>query len=289
MKEQTPNTCKKEIYKNNKGFYLTHICGSFKNNSLFDYLNADGSIVFMYFSKGIAEIKIEGKTFSLTEGDLIILKPNEIFQCELDSNCYQERIELHISPSVLDNFTFETSPYYANYFQLPSEYNFYLPAPVTHTKHILDDLCILMSYIKDQPDNQLLSLCKVMEFLVKITEILSENQSLGTLFKHENNTIKEVLQYINAHYRENISIPSIAEIFSIDPSYLSHLFKEEVGVSLWNYVIFRRINHFNELIKSKHSIENACFLSGFQNYSNFFRLYKKYMHMTPMKYKKLNQ
>jgi len=72
----------------------------------------------------------------------------------------------------------------------------------------------------------------------------------------------------------------------MNSSYLSHLFKDRVGMSLWNYVILRRLHRFNDLLQNGCSIEQACYEVGFQNYANFFRLYKKHMGLTPTQYKK---
>ena len=80
-------------------------------------------------------------------------------------------------------------------------------------------------------------------------------------------------------------LEEIAKQFYADKYYISHLFKEQVGVTLWNYVIFRRLTAFNDLIRANTPIEDACFRVGFQNYSNFFRLYKKHMQMTPREFK----
>ena len=103
---------------------------------------------------------------------------------------------------------------------------------------------------------------------------------------HDSSLIDEILVYINQHYKGDISITVIAEKFGIHKSYLSHLFTQNVGMSLWNYVILRRINAFNDLLRKGLSIEEAAYQVGFQNYSNFFRLYKKHTGMTPMQFKK---
>ena len=102
----------------------------------------------------------------------------------------------------------------------------------------------------------------------------------------DNPIVNRVLEYLNGHLYEDINLDQIAETFSVAPSYLSHLFKKQTGFSLWNYVIYRRIYQFNELVKNHCPLEEASRQVGFHNYSNFYRLYKKYMNMTPMQFKK---
>ncbi len=72
----------------------------------------------------------------------------------------------------------------------------------------------------------------------------------------------------------------------IDKSYMSHLFKEHVGIPIWSYVIFRRISFFNGLVRDGIAIDEASRTAGFNHYSNFFILYKKHMGITPMEYKR---
>ena len=102
----------------------------------------------------------------------------------------------------------------------------------------------------------------------------------------DNKIVNNVIAYINQNFQYEISLEEIAKEFYVDKFYISRLFKEYVGVTVWNYVIFRRISAFNDLIRVNTPIEEAYLRVGFLNYSNFFRLYKKHMNMTPSEYKK---
>ena len=82
----------------------------------------------------------------------------------------------------------------------------------------------------------------------------------------------------------DIDCEIIAKVFRQSKYHISRKFKEITGVSLWEYVIKRRLLHFNDLIRKNHTIENACFESGFNNYSNFFRLYKKHFGISPTEF-----
>ena len=95
-------------------------------------------------------------------------------------------------------------------------------------------------------------------------------------------------KYIKENLSEELSCKKVAEYVYLSESRFSHLFKKHVGVSLWNYVIYKRLNYFNDLICQDYSINEACLMSGFQNYSNFFRLYKKHMNITPSEFKQKN-
>ena len=134
------------------------------------------------------------------------------------------------------------------------------------------------------PCKNILAVCKTIELLSRLSELIlpvRENNNS----KKENPIINDVLLFLNNNFREDISVISVAKTFNLSESYLSHLFKEYVGISLWNYIVYKRLNYFNDLICNNYSINEAYLMSGFQNYSNFFRLYKKYMNMTPSEFK----
>jgi YesN/AraC family two-component response regulator len=143
----------------------------------------------------------------------------------------------------------------------------------------------IYTYAKAQkPSSNILAICKAVELAnlcatqFTSSDIKSENHSGNPL-------INKILVYLNEHFRENMTIEDISASFYVEKSYLSHLFKNHVGISLWNYVIYKRLNYFNDMICNGVSIEEACACAGFQNYSNFFRLYKKYTNTTPSEFK----
>ena len=122
--------------------------------------------------------------------------------------------------------------------------------------------------------------------MTDLIEYISENLSECGLEIKESHLINNLIAYINQNFNRDISLEEISKEFYIDKFYISRLFKEQVGVTIWNYVIFRRLTAFNDLICADTSIEDAYMRVGFQNYSNFFRLYKKHMNMTPSQFKK---
>jgi len=133
--------------------------------------------------------------------------------------------------------------------------------------------------------SEILNVCKIIELLSKINEILVSIPGIRPSISPDK-SVNEIMNYLNLNFLNHITVDSVAEHFFLSKYHLCRVFKENVGVTLWNYVTMRRLLHFNELLKQNHSIETACYKSGFSNYSNFFRLYKKYMDITPMEFKK---
>jgi YesN/AraC family two-component response regulator len=162
-----------------------------------------------------------------------------------------------------------------------------IPQELIEKENIDTGLLELLDLVKKSNEvDKLVSRCKTVEILSKIRNIILKSLAEEKTKAVDNKIVNNVIAYINQNFQYEISLEEIAKEFYVDKFYISRLFKEYVGVTVWNYVIFRRISAFNDLIRVNTPIEEAYLRVGFQNYSNFFRLYKKHMNMTPSEYKK---
>lgn len=273
-------------YEDNPGYRLLHTIGARAGESVLPYLHYSLNFMLLYFKHGTGTIKIEGRHYNIDEGDLIMLNTSELYQFTVDNKLFHERITLGVNEALLAAFPDACSSLFAPFYKREKGIGNRICAATVKEHGIdiyLDDI---LKYVKSSDSTAApLTFCKIIELLAKLNEIFTPADLANNSHMLLNPLIKDVLSYLNIHFKENISISDIAEEFSIDKSYLSHLFKEHVGMSLWTYVIFRRIQLFNSLISKNSSIEDTCYQVGFQNYSNFFRLYKKYMNMTPAQFK----
>jgi len=240
-----------------------------------------------YMIKGGGNIKIEGKNYRFGDGDIIFLNPQEMFCCRIDSNIYHERIVLHLNEDILEGFPKECGKLLSPFTNHKKGENNCINAK-TVSKYRLDliirDIFILSK--RAGSHNEVLTLCKTAELLGCLCEIFESKNDTDLIKSTDHPTVNRILEYLNGNYTKQLTVDIIAREFNLDKSYMSHLFKEHVGISLWNYVIFRRISYFNSLIKNGLTIDEASHRAGFNNYSNFFRLYKKHTGITPMEYKK---
>lgn len=279
------NNYKKILYDHRQGFSLHHTVGPEAGASTLDYLHCNIRNMLIWFIRGTGSIKVEGRHYSIQEGDIVLLSPHELYYCTVNSEAYHERIVLYIDESILDCFPYEVSEVFDAFTKRKKGNGNLIPAEIVKNTAIDSTLSSLLKLFQSPtPTSKLLSLCKVVELLIQLKEVAapSEQEQLP----HDSSLIDEILVYINQRYKEDINVSEIAETFGIHKSYLSHLFTQNVGMSLWNYVILRRLHAFNDMIRKGLSIEEAAYQVGFQNYSNFFRLYKKHTGMTPMQFKK---
>lgn len=273
-------------YAQNCGFELFHTFGTSAENSTLNYPHNTNEFMIFYFIKGSGNIKVEGNQYDFSDGDIIILNPSEMFCCSVDKNKLHERITFHINETIIKGFPFDCSSLFIPFYDREKGFGNLISAETVKKHKINTRITEIFELVKSPtPINKLLSLCKVIEVLSELSKIINEAEKENVQIC-TNPLVTDVLRYLNKNFNKNISIESVAKQFYLSKSYLSHLFKEHMGISLWNYVILRRINLFNDLIKKSNSVEETSYKVGFQNYSNFFRLYKKHMNMTPAEFKK---
>ena len=279
---------KKTLYLHPSGFRLSHTAGSAAGDSTLGYLHYTTQSMLIYFIRGTGSIKVEGRHYRLEQGDLILLNPTELYHCAVDDAEYHERIVIYFDPSVLSSFPGDTSTILSPLFSRPKGTSNHIPRSAVESTGMADCLTALLRLVPESsPASTVLSQCRLAELLILTAQLLQPGASaLPLSTAQENPLVSRVITYLNAHFHEELSLASVASEFHMTPSYLSHLFKEHTGMSLWNYVVLRRLRAFNDLLRMEYSVEQACYQVGFRNYSNFFRLYTKHTGLTPSQYKK---
>ncbi|TVY09162.1 helix-turn-helix domain-containing protein [Paenibacillus cremeus] len=93
--------------------------------------------------------------------------------------------------------------------------------------------------------------------------------------------IQWVCQYIHEHYGSDVSLVHCADRVGLSPSYLSRLFKKQVGKNFLEYVVETKIGEAKRLLKdTDHSISEVAEAIGYSE-RNFIRLFQRYVQMTP--------
>jgi len=104
--------------------------------------------------------------------------------------------------------------------------------------------------------------------------------------KVNNKMVQIMLDFTNVHYCEDISIPFLADLCSINPNYASQLFGQEVGETFSTYLTNLRIGQAIYLL-SKTDLAVAVISSqvGYRDYFYFAKVFKKMTGITPTAYR----
>ena len=94
-------------------------------------------------------------------------------------------------------------------------------------------------------------------------------------------TLGALLAYVNAHIGEQITLSDLAVHVARSSSAVSHLFREKMGVSPKQYILQKKLALAEQMIRSGMPPTVAAVEIGYDNYSNFYRMYKKQLGVSP--------
>ncbi|MNC28377.1 HTH-type transcriptional regulator YesS [compost metagenome] len=95
--------------------------------------------------------------------------------------------------------------------------------------------------------------------------------------------LKPVLDYIEQHYAEEITLPTLAGLICVTPEYFCHLFKKTTGIRPISYVNQVRVNKSKELLLDnvQCGMEDIARQVGFESTSYYGAIFKKLERLTP--------
>ena len=127
----------------------------------------------------------------------------------------------------------------------------------------------------------------LQEIRQKIIEMVMECVSTESVADaNARSKIQMAIGYIQEHFAENLTINVLAEHYGMSPNYFSSMFKKEMSRSAVNYITELRINQARELLyHSELSVVDISKKVGYEDSQYFFRVFKKYLGMTPLQYR----
>lgn len=103
---------------------------------------------------------------------------------------------------------------------------------------------------------------------------------------HRDNVLK-ILEYCSSHYKEDLTVESVAMQLSLSRSCVSHIFSDRISMSFCDYINSLRLSEATETLKNQnYSITEIANLSGFPTIRTFNRAFRKHYAMTPSEYRK---
>jgi AraC-like DNA-binding protein len=239
-----------------------------------------------FFISGNVEYNVEGKSYLLKQGDLLLINPLELHQPRIgpDQNLY-ERIVLWINKNYLSRLCTNntslsqcfdnTNPQHTNLLRLSKPQQKYISSK-------LDEL-IEESSSSDY-GSDLAAEAILTRFLVELNRLTLNTEKKAEIYKSDSPIIPEVLTYINHHYCEKISLASIADEFFISKYYLSHAFNSVVGTSVNRYITLKRLINAKQMLSNGIKPTTAAIHCGFNDYAGFYRAFTAEYGITPKQF-----
>ncbi len=107
--------------------------------------------------------------------------------------------------------------------------------------------------------------------------------------KEYNDRFTEIINYMNHHYTEDLTVDETAKRFGLSKYYFSRLFQQYTRYTFCDYLTFRRLKAAEQLMSDPSlSITDVAFRAGFSNLSTFSRIFRKLKNCTPSEYRQVH-
>lgn len=129
-----------------------------------------------------------------------------------------------------------------------------------------------------EPADVLMTRCRVNMLMATFCRLVSQSSNAPV---HAPGRMQAIILYINEHITEPLSLDDLAERFFISKSCLLHTFKEYANLSVYQYILSKRVMLAQQLMREGASPGAASRASGFSDYAGFYRAFVKQTGATP--------
>ena len=229
------------------------------------------------FLEGDSTYVVEGKNYSLSPDDMIVILRHEMHRVFHNSPKRYRRIVFSISPEFfLKNHCEEYEKIFcSNYFNAGNKIN----ASTVHSSGLYGAVMRLKKYsagfsLLDSP----IAVSIMTEILYLINRISSFEAA-----ENINIPVRNIIDYINNNFTNEIFLEELCSRFYISKYHLCRIFKAATGLTVQGYIRQKRLTLADELIKAGKNLTDAALLSGFSSYSSFYRAYINAYNKNPRK------
>ncbi len=241
---------------------------------------------FYIFVDGDVSMEIRSQLYPLKTGDIVLVPPG-----------VPHRAVVNNPDKPYRRFVFWISRFYCDYLMKESvDYGMLMQKALTKS-----------GYVFSLPQSDFHTIqAKVIRLLEEINTnrygrdamialsvsdlILTMNRRVYEVEHQQNNedVFSALLEYIHAHITEPLTLEELGSKFYLSKYYISHLFKDNLGISIHQYILKKRLEHVAGAILNGDSITSACEEYGFHDYSSFYRAFNKEYGISPAEYRNIH-
>jgi len=251
---------------NKKSIYISY---NEKNYSFPSHFHSNLEIAHCF--EGKQDVKLGNRVYTLNSGDTLLISPNTIHEYIKSNNPEDEKTRV-VAIICEDNLLTAGAPD----FIVKTTSN-----PLVSGKYLSEDALLAFERInKTKDDTECLGWTFiVISYMLKHLEFeaISANASLPS----------EITAYVEKNYKDDITIKHLAKAFGYHPSYIAHIFCDQLKVPFRTYLGSVRSEYAATQIKTTNkSLTEIAYESGFNSLNTFCRCFKKHFGKTPSQYKK---
>jgi len=238
-----------------------------------------------YFISGDLTYYIEGQAYKLCPHDLIITNSRELHRIVFNSKCRYERKYIHFKPEYLSSF--QTVEYNLLSYIENRKLGYFNRIPAEDVlEYKIDEYWekIEQAALESSPESGIMMKALFVQMLIMINKVFAKyDNSLGDRHKFDHKIVA-ILDYINKNLDEKITLDLLQQKFYVNKYYLCHIFKQNTGFTVNEYITYKRIMRASELLMSGMPALDAAHAVGYGDYSTFYKAFKSITGYSPKQY-----
>lgn len=230
---------------------------------------------------------IEGRQYQLDVGSMLIIAPYEFHQLNEQVDGHAERIGLRFDRKLLASLSNSNCQLAACFNTQNNDFKSKLQFKESEKR----ELYYLLQGLIDEQDHQrfgkkLAEQSLLTQFFIILNRVFLENTSITVIDDPESQLVRQVLDYMELHYAEPISLEELEKKFYVSRHKITQHFSKLVGYPPYRYLIQKRLQSAQCMLKNGESPQQVAVLCGFSDYSNFYRRFKTTYGCSPRDYYK---
>lgn len=261
----------------------------YKNNRPEINFHSHTHYEIFYFHAGRCNYLIGDQIYTLVPGDLIIMNGMTLHRPKLFENEQYCRSTVHFDANYFKNVlgTMKMERLLQPFTTLQS-YRIHL----REKEQIeINGLLKRMNHLSSSKDDVSQWLCQLvlLELITSIYQIFQKPlKNISEPPSEKESHVQRLISFLEQNYMKPLNMEILEKSLHISKYYLSKVFKEVTGVTIFNYLYQRRINQakIEFLISPEKSVTEVCYSVGFKHPSHFSKIFKQLVGCTPEAFKR---
>ena len=256
-------------------FRLFHLADGRREHIEYHYHTFHKIIILLAGKAGYA---IEGERYDLSPGDFVLVGRGSIHRPEVAEDAFYERMILYIAPQYLASLGTEDCDLEECFRQAQDSFRYvYRDEGGSRVRQLFETLARTVR--QGGYGAALLERAQFLELMVEVNRVCRGGHQVQAA--SGDSKVVALLQYLNAHLTEGLTIDELAARFYISKYHMMRRFRDETGYTIHGYVTEKRLLLAQQLLEQGIPSGEAALRCGYQEYSTFSRAYKKQFDRSP--------
>ena len=225
-----------------------------------------------FFLAGHGTFHIEGNTYPLIPGDILLMRPAEVHCIELDPEIPYDRVVINFDTALFSAMDPENALIRSFFSRKAGTMNLYHRHDFDEAQY---DTCL--QAILHSNGDRLVILAHLSLLLQQISAIFDDHPE-----KDDRGTIEqEIIQYINKNVHKELNLQLLCDKFFLRRAQLCRRFQKATGTSVGKYISVKRLLACRQLIQGGEKPTQVYAAYGYRDYSTFYRAYTRQFGQSP--------